>query len=510
MISKSAAGKGVTMGAMTALLLALFMGVDAVAAEERTVNAPTVRWRGFNLDGKAIKGAFSGEWREDDLALMHEFGFNFVRVMVDYRYFCRPGTFEPDPALFPPIDEVIGWGRKYALHVQICFSIPPGVDYSISRSKKAMLVEPEVVAGNVACWRFFAHRYRDIPGDQLSFNLFNEPSADCPEPAYVAFIKACEQAIHAESPARLVIADGTQTARRPILGALDLPIGQSHHIYDPMGISHYRAPWCKGAFDAATPVWPPVPVTSPLYGSRKRDIQDPIVLLDVPACQLTVQPGLVNRLAELVVRADGREVGRTRYQPAENSPGYSNLVARSNQEWAGVPLRPFAVDVPVCTRLEIALDQGDWMEVRELAFAAQDSCVRLEPLYQWRTAGVPRTTVRFAGFDAESPFRLENGQPFTGVDHLRQQVFAAWEPVYKAGQFVMVGETGVYNQTPHDVALAWLESVLKELKDRNVGWAIWNFRGAFGILDSGRKDVQYEDFRGHKLDRKMLELLQRY
>ena len=74
----------------------------------------------------------------------------------------------------------------------------------------------------------------------------------------------------------------------------------------------------------------------------------------------------------------------------------------------------------------------------------------------------------------------------------------------------MGGETGVYSQTPHDVALAWLESVLKELKDRNVGWAIWNFRGAFGILDSGRKDVQYEDFRGHKLDRKMLELLQRY
>jgi hypothetical protein len=29
-------------------------------------------------------------------------------------------------------------------------------------------------------------------------------------------------------------------------------------------------------------------------------------------------------------------------------------------------------------------------------------------------------------------------------------------------------------------------------------------------MDSGRADVQYEDFRGHKLDRKMLDLLQRY
>jgi endoglucanase len=44
---------------------------------------------------------------------------------------------------------------------------------------------------------------------------------------------------------------------------------------------------------------------------------------------------------------------------------------------------------------------------------------------------------------------------------------------------------------------------------REAGWgnALWNLRGSFGILDSERKDVAYEDHRGHKLDRKMLELL---
>ena len=43
--------------------------------------------------------------------------------------------------------------------------------------------------------------------------------------------------------------------------------------------------------------------------------------------------------------------------------------------------------------------------------------------------------------------------------------------------------------------------------DAGCGWAMWNLRGFFGIVDSGRDDVVYEDFRGHKLDRKMLELL---
>jgi endoglucanase len=37
---------------------------------------------------------------------------------------------------------------------------------------------------------------------------------------------------------------------------------------------------------------------------------------------------------------------------------------------------------------------------------------------------------------------------------------------------------------------------------------MWNFRGAFGPLDSGRADVKYEDFRGLKVDREMLKLIQ--
>jgi endoglucanase len=39
------------------------------------------------------------------------------------------------------------------------------------------------------------------------------------------------------------------------------------------------------------------------------------------------------------------------------------------------------------------------------------------------------------------------------------------------------------------------------------GWALWNFRGSFGILDSNRADVKYDTYRGRRLDRAMLELL---
>jgi endoglucanase len=45
-------------------------------------------------------------------------------------------------------------------------------------------------------------------------------------------------------------------------------------------------------------------------------------------------------------------------------------------------------------------------------------------------------------------------------------------------------------------------------KEAGWGWSLWNLYGGFGILDSGRSDVEYEEFRGHKLDREMLKLLQ--
>ena len=79
-----------------------------------------------------------------------------------------------------------------------------------------------------------------------------------------------------------------------------------------------------------------------------------------------------------------------------------------------------------------------------------------------------------------------------------------------AGEFCMVGEFGCRNAVPHAVALAWMEHCLRRWEEANLGWAIWNLRGVFGLLDSGRADVAYENWRGHALDRAMLDLLRRH
>ncbi len=55
-----------------------------------------------------------------------------------------------------------------------------------------------------------------------------------------------------------------------------------------------------------------------------------------------------------------------------------------------------------------------------------------------------------------------------------------------------------------------MQDQLELWKEAGWGWALWNLRGSFGVMDSGRTDVNYADFRGHKLDREMLALIQKF
>lgn len=91
-----------------------------------------------------------------------------------------------------------------------------------------------------------------------------------------------------------------------------------------------------------------------------------------------------------------------------------------------------------------------------------------------------------------------------------EEFYAPWLAIQRQGVGVHCGECGCWRETPHEVFLAWFGDVLDILTDHGIGYALWNFRGDFGILDSGRRDVAYEAWHGHRLDRKLLELLQRH
>ena len=93
---------------------------------------------------------------------------------------------------------------------------------------------------------------------------------------------------------------------------------------------------------------------------------------------------------------------------------------------------------------------------------------------------------------------------------LLEEYFKPWIALANKGVGVHCGECGCWNKTPHAVFLAWFSDLLDILKENKIGFALWEFSGDFGIINSNRADVTYEDWHGVKLDRKLLSVLQKY
>lgn len=120
-------------------------------------------------------------------------------------------------------------------------------------------------------------------------------------------------------------------------------------------------------------------------------------------------------------------------------------------------------------------------------------------------AGWLKKWIKFDDFKPSWPFEYK-GKRYDR-DALVKHIDKGWKDYVKKGGKIHIGEFGVYFKTPHKVALAYLKDQLSIYRARKWGWALWNFKGTFGVFNSNRKDVKYEDYKGMKLDRKMLELL---
>ncbi len=101
------------------------------------------------------------------------------------------------------------------------------------------------------------------------------------------------------------------------------------------------------------------------------------------------------------------------------------------------------------------------------------------------------------------------GEPLWDRARLERH-YAQWTALIGQGVGVHCGECGCFKHTPHAVFLAWFRDLLEILTSHGIGYSLWNFRGAFGILDSDRADVAYEEWHGHRLDRKLLDLLRSF
>ncbi|HOM16163.1 MAG TPA: cellulase family glycosylhydrolase [Thermoguttaceae bacterium] len=213
------------------------------------------RWRGFNLVEKFMFPSRNKPFVEQDFQWMADWGFDFVRLPMDYRCWTDPkDPYKLIEKTLAEIDQAVEWGRKYGIHVCLNFHRAPG--YTVARPpEKLNLWKDEEAQKQFAFhWAAFARRYRGVKPEHLSLNLVNEPAGVSPED-YAKVARRAVDAIRKEDPQRLIIADGRQWGREPVWELVPLEIAQSTRGYEPMQISHYQASWVN-AQGWPLPTWP--------------------------------------------------------------------------------------------------------------------------------------------------------------------------------------------------------------------------------------------------------------
>ena len=277
------------------------------------------RWRGFNLINKLHRDWANGPFLEEDFRLIHQLGFNFVRLPMDYRVWIEGDDWTAfDECALEEIDQAVAWGKEYGIHIWINFHRAPGYTVASPPEETSLWTDPEAERVCALHWAMFARRYRGVPNERLAFNLFNEPTDVDPE-SHARVVRRMVEAIRAEDPDRLIIADGLRYATLPALDLADLGIAQATRGYTPADVTHYRASWVSGADHHPIPTWPRVAASGTLCQPHKSDLKpesrQPLIV-DGPfpaAMVLRLHVMTVSSRATLAVRGDGRTLYEKRF-----------------------------------------------------------------------------------------------------------------------------------------------------------------------------------------------------
>lgn len=229
------------------------------------------RWRGFNLLEKfTARRDGNPPFREADLVMMREWGFDFARLPMSYQCWAKGDPAEwlkLDESQLKHIDEVVELGRKHEVHINLNLHRAPGYCVNPPAEPRDLFQDADALEACAFHWAHFARRYRGIPNSRLSFDLLNEPK-DLPDDSYTRVVQVLVKAIRSEDPSRLIIADGLRWGRKPVPSLAGLRIGQSTRGYDPMRVSHHRASWVNGQ-DWPEPTWPLNPGTSDVWDKER-------------------------------------------------------------------------------------------------------------------------------------------------------------------------------------------------------------------------------------------------
>ncbi|MCJ8331249.1 MAG: cellulase family glycosylhydrolase [Lentisphaeria bacterium] len=483
------------------LIIALFAGL--------TCSAQSEHWRGFNLTNKMHVFWANGKYDHWDFKMIHKWGFNYVRLPLDYRcWIVKDDWTKFNDRVLSDIDEAIEWALKYKIHITLNFHRAPGYTVAQPVEKTNIWKNKNTQKVCIKHWEMFAERYKDIAGDKISFNLFNEPVTNDLD-SYKTVIDSLIKAIRAIDDDRLIMLDGLNYGKDPVLAAEKKGIIYSTRGYSPFNFTHYKADWVKDSEHFEYPLWPQAMVNGYIIGPQKKDKKKTIQIVGEIKKDhwLTLHIKQVSVKGTLVVYADKKKVFTREIIPGKGKGEWTEEVYKKEWDVYQNKYNLFVgCRIPAGTKeITIANDAGDWILIGGIYLLrlSDDRKLFINGMNKWKD----KQFYKISYLPAEE--QALKSQIQYGIRDIEEYLYNPWKKVSK-NHPVFVGEFGVFKKTPHGATLRWMEDHLKLFKEMKMGWAMWNFRGPFGVVDSERSDVKYKNIGGHKLDQKMLKLLQKY
>ncbi len=99
---------------------------------------------GFNLLNKFV-ASDNTPFEEADFRRIHGWGFNFVRIPMDYRIWIVGGDWTKidEKAAFADLDQAVRWAEKYRIHISLNFHRAPGYCVNPPKEARWLWTDPE-------------------------------------------------------------------------------------------------------------------------------------------------------------------------------------------------------------------------------------------------------------------------------------------------------------------------------------------------------------------------------
>ncbi|MCI8387292.1 MAG: glycoside hydrolase family 5 protein [Clostridiales bacterium] len=229
-----------------------------------------------------------------DIARMKEWGFDHIRVPVDYFLFeddNNPGVYREDRLKY--IDNVIDWCGEYGMNMILDLHHAPGFFFG-NGDKNKLFIERSYQIRFINIWKFFSERYRSI-GDRLIFELLNELVWENSDPWNKLWVETAK-AIHDITPDRDIIVGGNW--HNSVFQLKNLVVDKNEHIiytfhfYEPFIFTHQCAPWLENMRNYTKPVTFPFKAEdyTDFYNGDLPDIYNGLDIIDRRCIERYMQP----------------------------------------------------------------------------------------------------------------------------------------------------------------------------------------------------------------------------